>query len=209
MREETDQQILEGLALGSRRSFRQLYERYGGLVLNTTLRLSRNREDAEEATQDAFLAMARLGNRAREIESPRAWLLRVASNRVLDLKRRLSSRPEGFIQDTGQGREDDPSNLIPMEQLLFCDARQRDVYYEKQLTDRIAALAEALPERQLLAFSLRHFQEMSLKETAEVMECTVGAVKAHLHIATGKIRKQLVLEGFLAPTTRETMEQSE
>ncbi|MCC5876802.1 MAG: sigma-70 family RNA polymerase sigma factor [Candidatus Sumerlaeia bacterium] len=204
MREESDHEILEGIASGSRRSFRQMYERHGRMVLMATMRLVKNHEDAEEATQDAFMALMRLGSRAREIDSPRAWLLRVASNRVMDQKRRLSCRPEGSIQPTAQGRENEPPNLVPMEQLITCDAVQRENLYHRELNDRISARAKELPERQMLAFSLRHFQGMTLKEVAEVMECSVGAVKAHLHIATAKIRIQLVEDGILAPRTRES-----
>lgn len=199
MREESDREILEGIASGSRRSFRQIYERHGRVVLMAAMRLVKNREDAEEATQDAFMALMRLGPRAREIESPRAWLLRVATNRVMDQRRRLASRPEGSIQPTAQGQENESSNLIPMEQLITCDAVQREHLYCRELHDRITAHAQCLPERQLLAFTLRHFQGMALKEVAEVMECTVGAVKAHLHLATAKVRKQLVEDGILAP----------
>jgi RNA polymerase sigma factor (sigma-70 family) len=61
-----------------------------------------------------------------------------------------------------------------------------------QLGEVIRAAVAELPDRQREIFTLRHFEEMSLQEIAEVQGCALGTVKSSLHRAVMTLRERLV-----------------
>jgi len=62
---------------------------------------------------------------------------------------------------------------------------------DSELGVLIHTAVDQLPEKQKIVFILRHYQGLSLKEIANVMDCTEGTVKTHLFRATGKLRNEL------------------
>lgn len=188
MDERQEKEALARLAGGDPAAFAPLYEAHCRPVYALALRLARNYEDAEEATQDAFMDLSRLGAEAVSITNLRAWLLKVVSRRAVDLLRRRASR-------TPPGGE-----LVHVEEIdLLASATPcpRDSAVGAELATRIRQLAATLPERQQAAFTLRHYHALPLAAVAETMGLTEGAVKAHLFQATAKLREQLQREGFL------------
>ena len=125
-------------------------------------RLAGNLWDAEDLVQETLLrAFATLGSIHHEIENPRAYLLRVASNLWIDAERRRESERRAFAQQPpAPGR----SAAIP-----------------EQLGDASRALLERLSPQERAALVLKDAFEMSLEETAEILNTTTGAVKAALH----------------------------
>jgi RNA polymerase sigma-70 factor (ECF subfamily) len=182
-----ERELIRRLASGDRGAFAPLYQAHVRALYAIALRLAGNYEDAEESVQDAFLELARLGPKALEIESLRAWLLRVVTRRAIDNHRRRQAR-EGTAPHDG---------LEQLDAVAAATANPAQVAHEAQLAGRIRELVRLLPERQGAAFSLRHFHALSIAEVASVMELTDGAVKAHLFQATQALRTALIAEGYL------------
>ncbi len=185
--ENTDNILLEQLSKGSREAFRALYDAHVRTAYAVALRITGNYEDAEEASQDAFLELARLGAKARAIRSARAWLIQVSTRRSIDLLRKRSRRD-------GQHRADGVVAIDPLERAT--ESPLGDIV-NSDMAARIRVLSARLPERQQAAFALRHYQGMSIAEVAEAMQCSEGAIKAHLHFAIRRLRELLRAEGAL------------
>lgn len=189
---EQDSILLNKIARGDRKAFRQLYDQHVRSVYAVALRVSGNYEDAEEATQDAFMQLMREGSRLMKIRNVRGWLMQVASRRAIDGLRRRAARPELKLGDMGTDGE-----VLPLDALASRAANARDEAGAAEFAAAIRRRMSDLPERQMMAFSLRHFESLSIKEIAQTMECSEGAVKAHLHFALTKMREWLAEDGFL------------
>src|ERR671924_111348 len=104
----SDGELIERIAEGDRPAFEELYRRYARTVLGLALRRLGDRGRAEDAAQDAFVAIwrsARTYNRGRGHGAP--WLYAVARNAITDGLRR-TPEPTAELQD-GPGTELDPS----------------------------------------------------------------------------------------------------
>lgn len=105
--ESTEQEklLMARVAAGDRDAFAALFDRVAPCVLGVLVRLVRQRGLAEEALQETFLqAWVQTGDYRPEAGSPRAWLLRIARSRGLDILRR---------QQKGSREEDVGAGLVP------------------------------------------------------------------------------------------------
>ena len=131
--------------------------------------LARNVWDAEDLVQDTLLkAFAKLADVHWQVDNPRAYLFRVATNHWIDVTRK--------------GREDAmPENY---------DAESSDAAADEkpQVREAIGKLAHALPPVERAAVLLKDVFEFSLDDCANYMQTTTGAVKAALHRGRGKLR---------------------
>jgi len=114
---------------------------------------------------------------------------RILQNTIRDYYRRQKTRSLWItlfsaFAPNGQGKDHEDFNIL--ETLLVKQAaNEPDAQLERsQLIDLIEKAMEALPARQREAFILRYWEEMSLAETAAVMNCSEGSVKTHCSRAT-------------------------
>jgi RNA polymerase sigma-70 factor, ECF subfamily len=150
-------------------------------------RLLQDADEADTATQDAFLKAYRsLSSRGplTDLDNPAKWITRIAVNTCLDRLRSKSwkvwsRRPapdeeEYVLQNT-------PGESPDAERQLF----------SKQIQQRLEHALADLSARQRAVFSLRHYEAMALDEIADVLNLDTGTVKAHLFRAVAKLRHEL------------------
>ena len=149
-------------------------------------RMLQDREEADSATQDTFLkayqALKKTG--AQEIDDPAKWVTRIAVNTCLD---RLRSRKWQFWRkrpDSG-----DESTILEMAADRAPNAEDR--LFARQIRRRLAKAMDGLSARQRAVFTLRHFENRSMDEIAEILTLDVGTVKAHMFRAVSKMREEL------------------
>ncbi len=150
------------------------------------LRMLRNSEDADIATQDSFLKAYQVLRKsgAPRIQSPEKWITRIAINTCLD---RLRSRRWLFWKQRVEPADEravlqlTPTSLPNPEEA----ARARD------LARRISAALGRLTPRQRSVFVLRHDEDLSLEEIGEVLGLDLGTVKSHVARALKKLRDEL------------------
>ena len=148
-------------------------------------RMLQDREEADSATQDAFLkAYQSVLRDTPAIDDPSKWITRIAVNTCLD---RLRSRKWQFWR-----RRPAPED----ETLIMRSAPERgpdaeDQIFAAQIRQRLAAALDRLSARQRAVFTLRHFEDRSLDEIAEILAVDTGTVKAHMFRAIAKLREEL------------------
>jgi RNA polymerase sigma-70 factor (ECF subfamily) len=180
-----DDPVLVDLAQrGDREAFGELVGRHQRRVW-LVCRQYLGPDEADAAAQDSFLKAYR---RLASFDGRAAfttWLTRIAINTCLDLLRR-AKRAGTRIEDDDDG----PGDGV-LEQLAddTVDPEQRAI--ERQAVRRLAALEEALPERQREVFRLRFYAELDLEEIARVLDVHVGTVKTQLHRAVHRLRAEL------------------
>lgn len=138
--------------------------RHAPRVLSLARRLLNDPAEAEDVTQEAMLRLWKIAPGWREGEAKvSTWLYRVGYNLCIDRLR----KKRGVALDEAPEMEDETPNVE--DQMITAD-RGRAL---RQAMDR-------LPERQKLALTLRHFEEQSNPEIAEVLETSVEAVESLL-----------------------------
>jgi RNA polymerase sigma-70 factor (ECF subfamily) len=174
--------LARAAAAGDGAAFATLYDRYESRIFNFCHRLLGSRDDAADATQDAFLNVLR---RLPELEGRElnfsAYLFTAARNASYDLigKRRRAVPTDQVPEPT---RAQEPGEL------------DRDPERAAMLTSLQADVREAngrLPERQREVLALRELEELSYDEIAEIMEMNRNAVAQLISRARIKLRDEL------------------
>ncbi|MBU2532236.1 MAG: sigma-70 family RNA polymerase sigma factor [Alphaproteobacteria bacterium] len=171
-----DEILLTRVAAGDQGAFRETMVRHLSPVLATARRIVRDDAEAEDIAQEVFL---RLWNSAASLQAGeyglRPWLRRVASNLAIDWLRK-SKRLD--VTD------DLPEQAGPAVQLATLEALE--------VSGRIERALSNLPPRQRIAVSLFHFDGMSQREVADMMELTEDALESLL--ARGRRRLKELLK---------------
>ncbi|HEX2394398.1 MAG TPA: RNA polymerase sigma factor [Bacteroidales bacterium] len=136
-----------------------------------------NHDDTDDLLQNTFIKAWNALESFREDASLFTWLFRIATNEALSF---LSNKRKKFflpIIDV----EKQLSGMIENDPLINGD--------ELQLKLQKAILE--LPEKQRIVFNMKYFDEMKYEEMAEILDTSVGALKASFHHAVKKIEKYI------------------
>jgi RNA polymerase sigma-70 factor (ECF subfamily) len=182
-----DRELLAGVARGDEQAMMSLVRRYEAELYRVTLRITGRREDAEEATQDAFLQIFRKAGTFQGRASVRTWIYSIALN-AARMRRRSQARHterevaslEEYFQEDGQFREEVTSFRFPDQDVLTSEAR-----------DVIVTAIDTLPELDRSIVVLADQEDMSAREIAETVQLTEAAVKSRLHRARVVLRRAL------------------
>ena len=168
-------------------AFEQLVKRYDRKLFRIAQHVTHNREDAEDAVQDAFLkAFQHLGE-FREDSKFSTWLIRITLNQSLMKvrKQRRAIREVSLEEDFQAGEDMHPMEVIdwaPDPEQLYRTAELRDIL--------IKALRELRPILRAV-FVLRDIEGLSTAQTAEVLNLSQVAVKARLWRGRLQLRERL------------------
>lgn len=182
---QTEKLLLEQIRGGRTEQFEALARFHSPRLLRLAFRLTGNRAEAEEIAQEAFLRFYTSIHSFRGESSVGTWLYRTVTRLAIDhLRRERLRRQIFFFRQDGEG--EDPAAIIadpapsPSDRVL-----------EKESLRRLSRALAKLPTRQRAVFVLRHQEELHLKEIADLLGLEEGTVKAHLHRAVTRLRKEL------------------
>lgn len=179
-----DSELALALKAGDGDAFAELVRRYQGRVYAVAYRLTGNREDALDVTQDAFLKAFRKIGYWRPVGGFLPWLLRLTRNQAIDhLRRRERRRHEPLEEALRSQRDGSSAEAAPMTTEVAVRARE--------IERRVQRALVRLSPSQSTVFILRHYEGLALAEIAEELGCTVGSVKVHLFRALKKLRREL------------------
>jgi RNA polymerase sigma-70 factor (ECF subfamily) len=186
----SEKQLIAAAKSGRRASFGELCERHMKQVSCVTRRIIPNREDAEDALQDcllnAFVHLKDFDGRSQFA----TWLTRIAINSALMKLRKNRGAREIPI--------DGPNTLSePVAQREFrCDAPVSEESCSLRERKRIvkSAISELRPRARNVV-ELIHLQEYSIRETAQILGISTGAVKARIFHARVALHRMPLLQG--------------
>jgi len=170
---------------GDETAFEELVNRYERKIYRLTLNITGNREDAEDAMQDAFLKSYTHLDSFQGDSRFYTWLVRIAANEAL---MRLRKRRPGQVSlDQPVEGEDD---LMPRE-LEDWGPSPEQQFAQAELQEILGGVIEKLEPDYRTVFMLRDVEELSTEETAAVLGISVPAVKSRLLRARLKLRQKL------------------
>jgi RNA polymerase sigma-70 factor (ECF subfamily) len=184
----SEEQLIAAAKTGSRAPFGELCERHAKRVFRVIYRIMRNREDAEDAAQEcllnAFVHLKDFDGRSQFA----TWLTRIAINAALMKLRKNRGAREVPIDEPNPSSE-------PVAQREFrydapdpeesCSLRERKQMVESAIS--------GLRPRTRNVVELIHLQECSVRETAEILGISTGAVKSRMfHAKIALLRMPLL-----------------
>ena len=155
-------------------------------LLHMTQRILRNREDAEDAVQTAFLDAFRNLNSFRGHSRFSSWLTRIAMNAAL-MRLRTSRRKRETSLDEVTETGETPAKF----HLVEARPNPEQEYLSKEGRVLIEKGLKKLGPLYVEVLRLRGVQELSAKETAKILELPLGTVKARLHRARTKLTRHV------------------
>lgn len=178
--------IIEGMARGEERAFRELVERYKRKVYYLALDMAGNPVDAEDISQEVFLKVYRSFATFRRGAKLGSWLYRVTYNAAIDHLRRKGAAPEPVADEVLELRSRNGEGLPQSGAGDPIAATE-----ESELQARIAKALEKVSPQEKAVFILRHHEDLMLKDIAETLGLSIGSVKSYLFRAVRKLQKEL------------------
>jgi len=168
-------------------------------LYRTAFRLTGNREDAEDLTQETFLKAYRSLDQLAGPSGARAWLFRILRNSWIDRLRKDARRPRMAVLDP----EEEADELPQLALLDVTDPAHRNAL-EQEFDQEVLRALHQLPEEECLAVLFQTFGGLSYKEIAHALDCPIGTVMSRLNRGKARLRKELAAyaarEGFLIRT---------
>ncbi|MDO1511367.1 RNA polymerase sigma factor [Maribacter confluentis] len=147
----------------------RLYWQIRGIVLN--------HDDADDVLQNTFIKIYKNIDGFKGDSQLFSWMYRIATNEALS-----------FIKQRAkiQGLND-----VDYQEKLVANL-QSDVYFEgNEIQLKLQKAIATLPEKQKLVFNMKYFQELKYEQISEILETTVGGLKASYHLAVKKVEQFL------------------
>jgi RNA polymerase sigma-70 factor (ECF subfamily) len=184
----TDIDLVRRIKAGDDRAFEEMVRRYNARVYSLAYGVLRNAQDAEEATQDAFLTLYRKIGTFDESRKFFSWFYRVALNSAYSRARRRPSLPTVAIEDhlpkfsaDGHFAADVPDWSVGVE----------DEVAARELAARAGEFIAELPPAYRDVIWMNDVEEMTAPEIAETLEISIPAFKSRLHRARLHVRQRL------------------
>jgi RNA polymerase sigma-70 factor (ECF subfamily) len=182
-----DEALLALAARDDEDALAALYDRYGRVAYGLALRIVRDQALAEDAVQEAFLAVWRTAGSFRADRArPSTWILTLVHRRAVDVVRREERRRAAPL---AEGVEE------PHEQARAADE-------EIELTDRRRIVQEALrrlPDEQREALELAYYGGLTQSELAERLSVPLGTIKSRMFTGLRRLRDLLAEAGLNDP----------
>ncbi len=182
-----DAKLVRKVMRGELAAFDELVARYQRQATAVAYRLLNNRDDAMEVVQDAFLkAYDKLGSLSKP-DRFGGWLMRIVSNLSLNRRRGRALRRTASLEalaESDEGR----AGFNPADPRAISPA---DAASAKDVQELLARAIDELPDNQRQALVLFSIGELPQKEVAEIIGCSVEAVKWHVFTARKKLKEKL------------------
>ncbi len=179
-----DQTLAEALKRGDERALEALVRRHQGRVYAVAYRLTGNREDALDVTQESLLKAYRKIHAWQPTGGFLPWLLRLTANQAIDVVRKRKRRRQERLEEA----------YLPDSEHAPIEPAGHDTgvaVHAREIDERVRAALTVLSESQRTVFVLRHYEGLQLSDIAAELGCTVGSVKVHLFRALKKLQREL------------------
>lgn len=170
----TDESVMEAVKNGHLERASVLFERYHRRIFNFLLRLTRNRDEAEDLTQNVFFRMIRYRSTFRDDSRFVPWIYQIARN---------------VFSDHYQMNRNKLNLYLDVEKIQdeLEDTNASDMQTEKEAL--LLRSMDLLSEEQRELLILTRFQHMKYEEVAQIMDTTVANIKVKVHRAISKLRE--------------------
>ena len=183
----TDSEILDLFHNGSSRegAFKILVEKYQQKIYWHIRRMVIEHENANDVMQNTFIKIWKGLENFRSDSQLFTWMYRIATNECLN----HLSQQKKFNTVSFDSPESEDENTVSPASYIKADSDNVD---PERLLEKLKNAIESLPEKQKLVFNMRYYDEMPYEQISEILNTSVGALKASYFHAAKKIEKYLL-----------------
>lgn len=177
MTDYTDKELLALFRTEDRRhyAFNCLVTRYQERIYWHIRKLVINHQDTDDVVQNTFIKVWNNLAEFREASQLYTWIYRIATNEALTF---LNQKKRKFFLP-----------IVDYERELASSLEADEFFSGNELQLKLQKAILSLPEKQRVVFNLKYFEEMKYEDMAEILDTSVGALKASYHHAVKKIEK--------------------
>lgn len=179
----TDKKLVQAYRRGEQDAFAELVKRHGTGLLGYLLKVTDDRQTAEDIFQETFLKVHHKADKLKT-ENFKSWLYKIATNLVID-RHRASARLRTAELHTAVCGDDSTADIYD----LVADKAPGpgEAVAAVETAQAVRQALAALPPRQKMTLVLAYYQQLSYRQVAEIMDCSVGTVKAQMFKALKKL----------------------
>jgi len=180
-----DSELVKRAKKGDGKAYDELTLLYKEAVFSIIYRMVHNRQEAEDLTQEAFIKAYNSINSFNEEYAFSTWLFKIATNNCIDFFRKRKLKTYSMDQTIQYKDEEIQQEFADTEPT----AEKEILSSEKSAIIRNAI--DHLPEKYRTAIILRHHEERSYEEIADILSLPLGTVKARIFRAREMLKKGL------------------
>ena len=162
IKQMTDYEIIQACVNGDKNCFSELVTRYKNLVYSIILRMTNDREEANDLAQEVFIKVYRNLDKYYPDFKFSTWIIRITTNHVIDYRRKKK-------------QETTPLDEIDYE--MSSGQSPEAEYIEKEAAETLKGVVESLPDMYKIPIVLYHQQGLSYQEIADIIEEPLSKVK--------------------------------
>ncbi len=170
---------------GDEKAYKKLLENYRAAIYNLLYRMVRNKEETEDLVQEAFMKAFSALPSFNEEYAFSTWLYKIAINNCIDHMRKKKLKTYSINKpvqsNDGELRREFPDSSMSPDRQILTEERSK----------LIDEAIQGLPENYKIAIILRHTEEKSYEEIAEILSIPLGTVKARIFRAREMLKKNL------------------
>ena len=174
-----DSDIIKGIKKpgGEEIAFNLLVKRYQEMLYWHIRKIVIDHDDTDDVLQNCFIKIWKALPEFRSDSKLYTWLYRIATNEALTFLKQKKKMSATSLDDLSRG---------------VADLLESDVYFDgNEIQLKLQKAILKLPAKQRIVFNLKYFEEMKYETMAEILDTSVGALKASYHHAVKKIESML------------------
>lgn len=184
---DPDSLLMVRVRKGDRQAFAELVDKYKQPLINYIARTIQDPVEAEDLAQNVFVQVYKAAHRYRPQARFAPWLFSIARNACLNELRRRSRHPALSLDTNPSQTEESPAQPLPDSNTPTPSHQM----LRAELEQKVAEAVGALPENQRTAILLYQQQQMSYEEIAQVMGCSLVAVKSLIFRGRETLKQRL------------------
>ncbi len=187
--ENSDKSLIDAHRQGDPAAFGELVSRYRNSVLGYLIRMSGNREQADDLFQETF---KRVHEKAHTFRGPqfKGWLFKIATRVALDGIRR-GKRIKAVSLNQQLDCDNPNSEQFGAVALADNSCNPSEQALKAEQTEQVRQAIGSLPSKQRATLVMAYYQQLSYPEVAEVLGCSVGTVKTQMFRALKTLAHKL------------------
>ncbi len=192
MRDSAEKQLVERIRAGDEAAVADLSAGYGSRIFQLAFRYTRNREDAEEVTQDVLLKVCRNIEAFRGDSALSSWIYRITFNTAMSRLRATRAHAADLRVEPAMWQQPDSTGVaLEPREVADWSALADDEMMRSQLRRRLIKALRELPVIYRLPVLLRDVQGLSTEEASAVLRVKDQTLKSRLHRGRLILRDQL------------------
>lgn len=185
---QTDENLIKAYCQGDKTAFVELISRYSENLLGYLMRMTGNREQTEDFFQETFV---RVHEKACSFQGGnfKNWLYTIATRIAIDnLRRKKRLRIISLSQNLDCKDFDEGESSTVVADITHNPSEEAE---RAEIKERVKQAIEGLPAKQRATLVLAYYQQLSYREVAEVMGCSIGTVKTQMYRALRALAQKL------------------